>query len=83
MAKKPTIKWSGNTKMVATVCGHRIGFVEEWPCKYDESKMSYRWDSRYSTDSWRPNYDTKEEAKARIEKDFMAWLKSVCEEIGS
>ena len=79
--KKPAIIWKGKTKQTATVQGHRVGFVEEWVL--NEVHTAYRWDSRYSEDGWRPNFDTMEEAKNHVENCFYDWFNKVIAEITS
>lgn len=74
--QNPEIAWTGGEKMrVATVNGHRIGFIEK--VEADRGVIWYRWDSRYPVTKNRPNKNTPKEAMESVEKAFRDWLAGV------
>lgn len=73
--QNPDIVWTGGEKMrVATVNGHRIGFVEKYEHFAYETK--YRCDSRYAASSI-PLADTQKKGEEYVEKAFRSWLAGV------
>ena len=65
----------GEKQRVATVNGHRIGFIEK--VEHEHGRVWYLWDSRYPVSRYRPNHETPKEAMNAVEETFRKWLSEV------